>query len=118
MEFAKAFLVGGAICALVQILMEKTKLLPGRIMVLLVCTGAILGFVGLYQPFAEFAGAGATVPLLGFGNVLWEGMKEAIDKDGFLGIFRGGFTASAAGIGAALVFGYLASLVFKPKMKK
>ena len=118
MEFANAFLVGGAICALVQILMEKTKLLPGRIMVLLVCTGAILGFVGLYQPFAEFAGAGATVPLLGFGNVLWEGMKEAIDKDGFLGIFRGGFTASAAGIGAALVFGYLASLVFKPKMKK
>ena len=118
MEFAKAFLVGGAICALVQILMEKTKLLPGRIMVLLVCTGAILGFVGLYQPFAEFAGAGATVPLLGFGNVLWEGMKEAIDKDGVLGIFRGGFTASAAGIGAALVFGYLASLVFKPKMKK
>ena len=118
MEFAKAFLVGGAICALVQILMEKTKLLPGRIMVLLVCTGAVLGFVGLYQPFAEFAGAGATVPLLGFGNVLWEGMKEVIDKDGFLGIFRGGFTASAAGIGAALVFGYLASLVFKPKMKK
>ena len=74
--------------------------------------------MGLYQPFAEFAGAGATVPLLGFGNVLWEGVKEAIDKDGFLGIFRGGFTASAAGIGAALVFGYLASLVFKPKMKK
>ena len=118
MEFAKAFLVGGAVCALVQILMEKTKLLPGRIMVLLVCTGAVLGFVGLYHPFADFAGAGAAVPLLGFGNVLWEGMKEAIDKDGFLGIFRGGFTASAAGIGAALVFGYLASLIFKPKMKK
>ena len=118
MELAKAFLAGGAICALVQILMEKTKLLPGRIMVLLVCTGAILGFVGVYKPFAEFAGAGATVPLLGFGNLLWEGMKEAIDKDGFLGIFRGGFTASAAGIGAAIVFGYLASLIFKPKMKK
>ena len=118
MEFAKAFLVGGAICAFVQILMEKTKLLPGRIMVLLVCSGAVLGFLGIYKPFAEFSGAGASVPLLGFGNVLWEGMKEAIDKDGFLGIFRGGFTASAAGIGAALVFGYLASLIFKPKMKK
>ena len=118
MELAKAFLAGGAICALVQILMEKTKLLPGRIMVLLVCTGVALGFVGVYKPFAEFAGAGATVPLLGFGNLLWEGMKEAIDKDGFLGIFRGGFTASAAGIGAAIVFGYLASLIFKPKMKK
>lgn len=118
MEFAKAFLVGGAICALVQILMEKTKLLPGRIMVLLVCTGAVLGFLGVYEPFTEFAGAGASVPLLGFGNILWKGMQEAIDKDGFLGIFRGGFTASAAGIGAALVFGYLASLIFKPKMKK
>ena len=118
MEFVKAFLVGGAICALVQILMEKTKLLPGRIMVLLVCLGAVLGFFGVYEPFAEFAGAGATVPLLGFGNVLWKGMKEAIDQDGFLGIFRGGFTASAAGISAALVFGYLASLIFKPKMKK
>ena len=118
MEYLKAFVVGGIICALVQVLMEKTKLLPGRIMVLLVCSGAVLGFLGVYQPFAEFAGAGASVPLLGFGNVLWKGMKEAIDQDGFLGIFRGGFTASAAGICAALVFGYLASLVFNPKMKK
>ncbi len=118
MEYVKAFLVGGAICALVQILMEKTKMLPGRIMVTLVCTGAILGFLGVYQPFAEFAGAGASVPLLGFGNILWEGMKEAIDKDGFLGIFRGGFTASAAGISAAIIFGYLASLIFQPKMKE
>ena len=118
MEYLKAFVVGGIICALVQVLMEKTKLLPGRIMVLLVCTGAVLGFLGVYQPFAEFAGAGASVPLLGFGNVLWKGMKEAIDQDGFLGIFRGGFTASAAGICAALVFGYFASLVFQPKMKK
>ena len=118
MEYVKAFLIGGAICALVQILMEKTKLLPGRIMVLLVCSGVVLGFLGVYEPFAEFAGAGATVPLLGFGNVLWTGMKEAIDQDGFLGIFRGGFTASAAGIGAALVFGYLASVLFQPKMKR
>ena len=118
MEYVKAFVIGGIICALVQVLMEKTKLLPGRIMVLLVCSGAVLGFLGIYQPFAEFAGAGASVPLLGFGNVLWKGMKEAVDQDGFLGIFRGGFTASAAGICAALVFGYLASLIFKPKMKK
>ena len=118
MEYVKAFLVGGIVCALVQILMEKTKLLPGRIMVLLVCTGAALGFFGVYEPFVQFAGAGATVPLLGFGNTLWKGMKEAIDQDGFLGIFRGGFTASAAGISAALVFGYLASIVFQPKMKK
>ena len=118
MEYVKAFLVGGLICALVQILMEKTKMLPGRIMVMLVCTGAILGFLGIYQPFADYAGAGATVPLLGFGNTLWKGMQEAIDQDGFLGIFRGGFTASAAGISAALIFGYIASLIFKPKMKK
>ena len=118
MEYLKAFVVGGIICALVQILMEKTKMLPGRIMVTLVCTGVVLGFLGVYQPFADFSGAGATVPLLGFGNTLWKGMQEAIDKDGFLGIFRGGFTASAAGISAALVFGYLASVIFKPKMKK
>lgn len=118
MEYVKAFLVGGLICALVQILMEKTKMLPGRIMVMLVCTGAILGFLGIYQPFADYAGAGATVPLLGFGNTLWKGMQEAIDQDGFLGIFRGGFTASAAGISAALIFGYMASLIFNPKMKK
>ena len=118
MDYIKAFVVGGIICALCQILMEKTKMLPGRIMVLLVCTGAVLGFLGVYQPFADFAGAGATVPLLGFGNTRWKGMQEAIDKDGFLGIFRGGFTASAAGISAALVFGYLASLIFKPKMKR
>ena len=118
MVYVKAFLVGGLICALVQVLMEKTKLLPGRIMVLLVCSGAVLGFLGVYQTFADFAGAGATVPLLGFGNTLWKGMQEAIDKDGFLGIFRGGFTASAAGICAALVFGYLASVIFQPKMKK
>ena len=118
MEYVKAFLVGGAICALVQILMEKTKLLPGRIMVLLVCTGTVLGFLGLYEPFVNFAGAGASVPLLGFGNVLWSGMQKAVDQDGFLGIFRGGFTASAAGISAALVFSYLASIFFQPKMKK
>lgn len=118
MDYVKAFIVGGIICALTQILMEKTKLLPGRIMVLLVCLGAVLGAIGLYQPFSEWAGAGANVPLLGFGNVLWTGMKEAIDKEGFIGIFKGGFTASAVGISGALVFSYLASLIFDSKMKK
>lgn len=117
MDYVKAFAVGGIICALVQILMEKTKLLPGRIMVILVVSGTILGCVGLYQPFTEWAGAGASVPLLGFGNTLWKGVKEGIAEDGLLGIFKGGLTASSAGICGALVFGYLASLVFKPKMK-
>jgi stage V sporulation protein AE len=117
-NYITAFWVGGLICAAVQILMEKTKLLPGRIMVLLVCTGALLGAVGVYEPFSEFAGAGASVPLLGFGNVLWKGVKEAVDESGFLGIFTGGLTASATGISAALVFSYLASHIFEPKMKK
>lgn len=118
MIFVKAFVIGGLICTAVQILMEKTKLMPGRIMVLLVCTGVVLGALGIYGPFAEFAGAGATVPLLGFGNTLWKGIKEAVDASGFLGIFKGGFTAGAVGISAALVFGYIASLLFNPKMKK
>lgn len=118
MDYINAFWTGGLICALVQILMEKTKLMPGRIMVLLVCSGAILGAVGVYEPFMEYAGAGASVPLLGFGNTLWKGVKEAVGTDGFIGIFKGGFTASAAGICAALVFGYLASLIFEPQMKK
>ena len=117
MDYVKAFLIGGLICALVQILMEKTKMMPGRIMVLLVVSGTILGAVGIYEPFAKWAGAGAGVPLLGFGNTLWKGVKEAIGKDGILGIFKGGLTACSAGICGALVFGYLASLVFKPKMK-
>ena len=118
MEYINAFWGGGAICALVQILLDRTKLMPGRVMVLLVCTGAVLGFLGIYQPFVEFAGGGASVPLLGFGNTLWNGVKEAVEKEGFIGIFLGGFKASAAGISAALIFGYLASLVFEPKMKK
>lgn len=118
MDYIKAFLIGGLICAAVQILLDRTKLMPGRVMVLLVCTGVVLGFIGAYEPFVKFAGAGASVPLLGFGNVLWKGVKEAVDKNGFLGIFLGGFKASAAGISAALIFGYLASLIFEPKMKK
>ncbi len=118
MDYVNAFWVGGLVCALVQILMEKTKMLPGRIMVSLVCTGAVLGALQLYEPFQEFAGAGASVPLLGFGNTLWKGVKEAVESDGFIGIFMGGFKASAVGISAALVFSYLASLIFQPKMKK
>lgn len=117
-DYINAFWVGGLICALVQVLMEKTKLLPGRIMVMLVCFGALLGAVGIYEPLQEFAGAGASVPLLGFGNVLWKGVKEAVDEFGFLGIFMGGFKASAVGISAALIFGYFASMIFQPKMKK
>ena len=118
MDYVNAFWVGGLICALVQILLDRTKLMPGRIMVLLVCTGALLGAVAIYPPFVEFAGAGASVPLLGFGNTLFKGVKEAVDEFGFIGIFMGGFKASAVGISAALVFGYLASLLFDPKMKK
>ena len=117
MDYIKAFLVGGLICAAVQILMDKTKLLPGRIMVLLVVTGAVLGWIGIYEPFAEWAGAGATIPLLGFGNTLWKGVSEAVGKDGILGLFKGGFTAGSAGISGASIFGYIASLIFKPKMK-
>ncbi len=118
MEFIKAFIVGGIICALVQILMEKTKLMPGRIMVLLVSSGVVLGAIGLYQPLVDFAGAGASVPLLGFGNVLWKGIKESVDQYGLIGIFLGGFNSCAVGVSAALVFSYIASLIFKPRMKK
>lgn len=118
MEFVKAFLVGGLICAAVQILLDRTKLMPGRVMVILVCLGTVLGAIGVYEPFLEFAGSGAGVPLLGFGNTLWKGVREAIDSDGILGIFKGGFKASAVGISAALIFGYLGSLIFQPKMRE
>lgn len=117
MDYINAFWIGGLICALVQILLDRTKMMPGRVMVLLVCSGAVLGFFGIYDKFQEWAGAGASVPLLGFGNVLWNGMKKSIASDGFIGLFMGGFTASAVGISAALIFGYLASLLFEPKMK-
>jgi len=115
MDFVKAFLVGGLICGIVQILMDKTKLLPGRVMVILVCSGTVLGALGLYGPLVEFAGAGASVPLIGFGYTLWIGVKEAINNRGFIGIFQGGFTASAIGISASLLLGYIASLIFNPK---
>ena len=97
MDYIKAFIIGGLICVLVQILMDNTKLLPGRIMVLLVCTGAVLGAIGVYEPFLEFAGCGASVPLSGFGYNLWKGIKEAVDQDGFIGLFRGGFKMAAVG---------------------
>jgi len=118
MDYLNAFWVGGLICALVQILMEKTKLLPGRIMVLLVCSGAVLHFLGLFRPIQDYAGAGITVPLLGFGKILMEGVMEGVDKEGFLGLFSGGLTAGAIGTAAALILSYLASLVFDTKMKE
>ena len=117
MDIIKAFVIGGLICSIVQIFIDKTKLMPGRIMVGLVVLGTILGFFGLYQPFIEFAGAGASVPLIGFGNTLIKGVKESVDKEGILGIFMGGFKASAVGISSALIFGFIASLMFKSKMK-
>lgn len=117
MDYITAFWTGGLICALVQILLDKTKLMPGRVMVLLVCLGAFLSAIGIYAPFKEFAGAGASVPLIGFGHLLWEGMKKSIESDGLLGLFTGGFTACAAGVSAALIFSYIASWIFKPKLK-
>lgn len=118
MELIKVFLVGGLICAVTQILMEKTKLMPGRIMVILVCTGAVLGALQIYEPFLEFAGSGASVPLTGFGYNLWKGIKEAVDEDGFVGLFRGGFQMAAVGTSAAIIFSYIAALIFQPKMTK
>jgi len=117
MDYLIAFLAGGGTCALVQILMDRTKLQPGHVMVLLVVSGTVLSFLGIYGPWKEFAGAGATVPLLGFGHTLFDGVKKAVQEDGFLGIFKGGFTSSAVGISAALIFGYAASLIFKPRIK-
>lgn len=117
MDYLKAFLVGGLLCLIGQVLIDKTKLTPARILVSYVVAGVILGAVGLYQPLAEFAGAGATVPLTGFGNTLAKGVKEAVQEDGFLGIFTGGLKASAGGITAAILAGFLASFLFKAKDK-
>lgn len=117
MEFIKAFLVGGTLCLIGQLLIDKTKLTPARILVSYVVIGVILGGLGLYQPLVDFAGAGASVPLTGFGNSLAKGVKEAIDKDGFLGIFIGGLKATAGGITAAIVAGLIVSVIFKPKDK-
>lgn len=117
MEYLKAFLVGGAICLIGQLLIDKTKLTPARILVSYVVIGVLLGAVGLYEPFAEFAGAGATVPLTGFGNTMVKGVREAVDKQGFLGVFTGGLKATAGGIAAAIVAGLLAAILFRPKDK-
>lgn len=117
MEYLKAFLVGGAICLVGQLLIDKTKLTPARILVSYVVVGVILGAVGLYEPFAEFAGAGAMVPLTGFGNTLAKGVREAVDKQGFLGVFTGGLKATAGGITAAITAGLLAAILFRPKDK-
>ena len=117
MEYMKAFLVGGALCLIGQILIDKTKLTPARILVGYVVAGVLLGAIGVYQPLVEFAGAGATVPLTGFGNTLAKGVKEAVQQDGFLGIFTGGLKATAGGIAAAIFAGLLASIIFKAKDK-
>lgn len=114
----KAFVVGGAICILGQILIDKTKLTPARILVTFVTLGAILGGLGIYQKLVDFAGAGATVPLTGFGNLLAKGAIKMAKTDGLIGAFTGGTAAAAGGISAAIFFGYIASLVAKPKMKK
>lgn len=117
MNYLIAFISGGIVCALVQILMEKTKLMPGRIMVLLVVLGTILSFLGWFEPLQEVFGAGITVPLVGFGHILMKGVKEAVDAEGFMGLFTGGLKAAAVGCSAALIFGLLAAFVFKPKLK-
>lgn len=118
MIYLWSFLIGGALCVIAQILIDKTKLTPARILVGYVVAGVILGAVGLYKPLVEFAGAGAKTPLTGFGYIISEGVKKAIDEKGALGILTGPLTAAAAGITAALVFGLLAAVIFKDKKKK
>ena len=117
MDYVKAFIVGGLLCVIGQILIDKTKLTPARILVSYVVIGVFLGATGLYQKLVDFAGAGATVPLTGFGNTLAKGVREAIDESGFLGILTGGLKATAGGIAAAIFSGLLVSLIFKPKDK-
>lgn len=117
-DLLKAFLVGGALCAIGQVLIDKTKLTPARILTGYVVTGVLLGALGIYEPLVRWAGAGATVPLLGFGNTLAQGVKKAVAKQGLLGVFTGGLTASAGGIAAAVCFALLMALIFKPREKK
>ena len=117
MDYLKAFLIGGCFCLIGQILIDKTKLTPARILVSYVVIGVILGAIGVYKPLAEFAGAGASVPLTGFGNTLAKGVREAVTQDGFLGIFTGGLKATAGGITIAIFAGLLASFLFKAKDK-
>ena len=118
MDFVKAFIVGGLICVVGQILIDRTNLTPGKILVIFVSSGVILGAIGVYEPLVEFAGAGASVPLPGFGFMLAKGAIDAVKEDGILGALTGGVKNTAAGITAAILFGYLIALIFKPKMKK
>lgn len=117
MDYVKAFVVGGLICVVGQILIDKTNLTPARILTAFVVIGVLLGAVGVYKPLVDFAGSGATVPLCGFGYNLYKGVKEALAADGWLGILTGGFTSCAAGIAAAIIFGLLAGLFGKPRDK-
>lgn len=117
MDYVKAFLIGGLFCSAAQILIDKTKLTPARILVGYVVAGVILGAIGLYQPLADWAGAGATIPLTGFGNTLAKGVREAVDESGWIGIFTGGLKAGAGGITAAVLFGWLAALLFSSRDK-
>ena len=118
LTYLKCFLVGGLLCAVGQVLVDKTALTPARILTCYVVAGVVLGALGLYEPLVDFAGAGASVPLTGFGNTLAKGMRRAVAERGALGIFTGGFTAAAAGVGAAIVFGFLAALLFRSKNKR
>ena len=118
MQIAKTFLVGGAFCAVGQILIDRTSFTPARILTGYVVAGVVLGALGLYAPLLEWAGAGASIPLTGFGNTLAKGVKKAVEERGLLGIFTGGLTSSAGGIAAAVFFGYLAAVLFRPKEKK
>ncbi|MBR2886297.1 MAG: stage V sporulation protein AE [Clostridia bacterium] len=117
MEYFNAFWVGGLLCAIGQILIDKTKLTPARILVIYVCVGAVLTAIGLYDPIVKYAGTGATIPISGFGYSLAKGVMEAVDKEGFIGIFTGGITATAAGIAAAVTFGLIFAILGKPKEK-
>ncbi len=117
MDWIKAFISGGLLCLIGQILIDYTKLTPARILTGYVVAGVLMSALGLYEPFVEFAGAGASVPLTGFGHLLADGVRNAVDENGLLGIFTGGISSAAGGITAALLFGLLASLIFKPKDK-
>lgn len=117
MEYFNAFWVGGLICLIGQILIDKTGLTPARILVGFVVTGVILSLLGIYKPIAEYAGGGATVPITGFGHTLFEGVKKAIDEDGFFGVVKGGITSVSLGLSAAILFGFLSGIIFKPTKK-
>lgn len=116
-EYAKTFVIGGLLCAVGQVLIDYTKLTPARILTSYVVTGVVLGALGVYQPLVDWAGAGASVPLTGFGNILAKGVRKAVEKKGFLGVFTGGLTAASAGICAAVFFGLLVSILCKPNDK-